>query len=417
MSYRFLKVFTMYSAARDYCYRKNPGLAAKSYAEQYTALMRFEFSWSDHITTELRRLGVDAADEICANASDCNRAWALEHNIDPKSDVVFERLKLIKPDVVYLQDSFTYNGTFIKRIKEEIPSVRLVTGWCCSHIRPEIMEKLSAFDFLFTCTPGFPLLFSRAGIRSYLHYHAFAPEVLSALPQADQDNDLCFFGNFSPSEGFHGERRKIVDGLLSRGIDIRIYSQSPMTSHGFPGNLARTALAAGGALISKLNCTGKFGKIPGVKPLFDRMAYHHKAKLPASFNGRIYPQVFGIDMYCALKKSRIGFNAHIDAAGEWAGNIRLFEVTGVGSCLLTDAKKNLAQLFEPDKEIVTYSSVDECVEKATWLINNPSKRIAIAQAGQKRCLKDHSFARRAAYIDTVLRAELSGTKGPSQDRV
>ena len=32
------------------------------------------------------------------------------------------------------------------------------------------------------------------------------------------------------------------------------------------------------------------------------------------------------------------------------GNIRMFEATGVGSCLLTDHKQNLQDLFIPDEE-------------------------------------------------------------------
>ena len=35
-----------------------------------------------------------------------------------------------------------------------------------------------------------------------------------------------------------------------------------------------------------------------------------------------------------------------------AGNIRMFEITGVGSCLLTENFNNIPQLFDIDKEVV-----------------------------------------------------------------
>ena len=43
--------------------------------------------------------------------------------------------------------------------------------------------------------------------------------------------------------------------------------------------------------------------------------------------------------------------------------MRLYEATGVGSLLVTDAKQNLAELFEPESEVVTYRDADELVER------------------------------------------------------
>ncbi len=50
-------------------------------------------------------------------------------------------------------------------------------------------------------------------------------------------------------------------------------------------------------------------------------------------------------MYQVLRRSRITLNSHIDLAGREAGNMRLFEATGVGAFLLTDFKDNLHTLF------------------------------------------------------------------------
>ena len=89
--------------------------------------------------------------------------------------------------------------------------------------------------------------------------------------------------------------------------------------------------------------------------------------------------------------------------------MRLFEATGVGTCLLTDWKENLSELFEIDREIVTYKSVDECIEKAKWLLEHPQERELIAKAGQARTLKDHTFAQRAVQLDKIIREALSST--------
>ena len=62
------------------------------------------------------------------------------------------------------------------------------------------------------------------------------------------------------------------------------------------------------------------------------------------------------------KISEYGFvNVHAIAGPYAPANIRLFEASGAATCMLTDSKKDLHELFEIDDEIVTYSSIDECV--------------------------------------------------------
>ncbi len=87
--------------------------------------------------------------------------------------------------------------------------------------------------------------------------------------------------------------------------------------------------------------------------------------------------------------------------------MRLFETTGVGACLLTDRKENLADLFEPDGEVLTYKSAEECAEKLRWVLDDEARRQRIAEAGQRRALRDHTFENRAARIDEIIRKHLA----------
>ena len=118
---------------------------------------------------------------------------------------------------------------------------------------------------------------------------------------------------------------------------------------------------------------------------------------------RSLPAVFGMEMFDALYDSDVVLNIHADSSPDFASNMRLYEATGVGSCLLTDNKKNMADLFAPDEEVVVYDSPDECVEKARWLIQHPQEREKIAEAGKKRCLQDHTYDNRAMEFDRIIR--------------
>ena len=95
-------------------------------------------------------------------------------------------------------------------------------------------------------------------------------------------------------------------------------------------------------------------------------------------------------------------NNHIIFTGDYAGNLRLYELTCVGTCLLTDNKSNINNFFNPDTEIVTYDNIDECVEKMKWLTDNPIKAKQIAEAGQRRTLKDHNYKVRMEQLNTII---------------
>ena len=127
--------------------------------------------------------------------------------------------------------------------------------------------------------------------------------------------------------------------------------------------------------------------------------------LKEMYPDRCYAPVMGMNMYNLLHQSKLTFNMHADLAGG-VGNMRLFEATGVGVCLLTDTGNNMVDLFEADKEVVTYSNIDEAVEKVKYLMGHKEEAAEIAMAGQKRTLKDHTIKARCQQIDELIQASL-----------
>jgi spore maturation protein CgeB len=111
-------------------------------------------------------------------------------------------------------------------------------------------------------------------------------------------------------------------------------------------------------------------------------------------------------MYETVRDAKVTLNIHADSSDRYASNMRLFEVTGVGGCLLTDWKPNLGELFALDREVVAYRSPAECIEKARWLLEHPDARAAIAKAGQARTLRSHTFAHRAGRFAEIVKAAL-----------
>ena len=52
------------------------------------------------------------------------------------------------------------------------------------------------------------------------------------------------------------------------------------------------------------------------------------------FQNSIKKPIFGIDYYKSINNSKNSLNIHTEGCGDCSGNIRLFEITGLRSCMI-----------------------------------------------------------------------------------
>jgi spore maturation protein CgeB len=409
MNYRFVKVTNYYRNFLNYYFKKNPQVVHFSYQDQYNHLMNEGFAWSNFYQLNLNKLGNEAF-EIVANADSLQSAWAKENSSDLRGKgLILEQIKSIKPDVVFFEDSLTFDRSFIRDIKINVPSVKKIIGWCCSPYTAQQFDNYKLFDFVFTCSPGFVKSFERSGVKAYRLNHAFESSLLSRIQKdnAYKEADFIFIGSFIGNRDFHNERIKLIESLVGNGINISLYTNLP------DNRLFYVFRQQAGYSITQLLKSIGLGdlafSLPGVKKTARLTEMPKRINFSDEFKLTANPTpLYGIEMFKALSKSKIGFNSHGGVAREYAANVRLFEVTGVGSCLLTDYKKNMNDFFEPDREVVTYKSADECIEKVNWLLSHPNELEQIAEAGQKRTLRDHTFEKRAEELHGIISKELNG---------
>jgi spore maturation protein CgeB len=107
-------------------------------------------------------------------------------------------------------------------------------------------------------------------------------------------------------------------------------------------------------------------------------------------------------MFQILSESKITLNHHGDVA-PYANNMRLFEATGTGALLITDWKPNLAEMFEPGREVVTYHTAEECAEQIGCYLEHEKERDEIAKAGQQRTLREHTYYHRVQELVDLVR--------------
>jgi len=406
MSYRLLRITNFYTEYINHYYIKFPNIKELSYDEQYNHLINDSIEMVSSYTKHLIKSGIDALD-IVTNAEQLQQTWAKEHTISPDTsfkELITEQIKFYKPDVLWLDDSRLFNKTWIKHIKSEIPSIKLIAGHICAPYNTEISNSFSSFDIIFTCIPCMQEEIEKYGVATQLLYHSFDHSILDTINSEENnapETNLIFTGSLYTGYGFHKTRIEYIEKMIENGIDLKIYGNLESRSK----VLLKQTMYYSINFLKNINCDFLVDTLPVLKNYRnyggEKITYYSK-KLIESVN----PPIFGLDMFRVLSKAKICFNIHGDIAKKCAGNVRLFEVTGVGSCLVTDWKENLSNLFDVDNEIVTYKSLNECIEKIKWLTNNPVEAKKIALSGQKRTLKDHTIENRISIIDSVLRSKL-----------
>lgn len=86
-------------------------------------------------------------------------------------------------------------------------------------------------------------------------------------------------------------------------------------------------------------------------------------------------------------------------------NMRSFDIPACGGFMLTNFRHDLLRLFRED-EIAYFKNMDELQEKVRFYLENPKERQAIAERGQARVLKEHTFIHRMKEILSVVRESL-----------
>ncbi len=372
---KILIVDTYYAAFLARFYSQRPELAGAGYQAQLRALLDACFGTSDFYSRHLNGLGCEAQDLI-VNCVPLQQRWANENKVPLSQlalkvphrlfrvpvigkvladlpglmDVAVAQVKAAKPDVLYCQDLSFFPAAALRELKQQ---VRLIVGQIACPLPPE--SFLKGYDLILTSFPHFVDRLRALGVKSEYFRIGFDERVLSLLGDVSKDIDFSFVGGISRH---HGGAVPLLEHLAE---------QTTMQVFGYGADSLQAA-----------------------SPIRQRHG----------------GEVWGMEMYRALARSRLTLNRHINVAENNANNMRLYEATGVGAMLLTDLKDNLHELFDIGKEVVAYSSKEEAAELVRHYLDHPEEAMRIARAGQARTLREHTYAQRMQELVPILRRNL-----------
>lgn len=405
---RLVKITSAYPGYLKEFYDSRPDTALLPCGEQKKALDRDAFGWADFWSHALSPLGYEVL-EITRNAGPLQEAWARENGVKEGTGpvgIVVEQVKRFRPDILWFDDT---DEALLRGLRDAVPSLRLVLGWVGSAIPAS--GVWSDMDLILSCAPESVAVMKDAGHEAAHLHHGFDPRVPGRLADRGKTMDISFIGQVVRSGGVHRHREEFLE-KVAQGTSLEIFSPSAGFTWRDDATSAVKSIVYRSA--HALRAAGIPASWISAIPLAGG-ALRWQARPVSPVNRRLKrflrPPVFGLDMFQVIRDSRITLNIHADSSPRFASNMRLFETTGVGTCLVTDWRENLHELFEPDSEVVTYRSADECMEKVRWLLDNPEKREDIAMAGMRRTLREHTFEHRAAELDRIIRTSLVKRSG------
>ncbi|HJQ19459.1 MAG TPA: glycosyltransferase [Gemmatimonadaceae bacterium] len=377
---RVLILDTYYARFLDAVYGREPSLATASYDTQLARLAAECFGTSDFYSRHLREQGVQAAD-LVVNCAPLQMRWAAENGmrLRPRGNgarafvrgvlrrlrgrretaafgsaeaeaIALAQIRAFRPDVLYCQNLAFLTPAGLAAVKREVP---LLVGQIACPLPAR--EYLAPFDLILTSFPHFVPRFRAMGIASEYFRIGFEPGVLERVGDVPRTRGVTFVGGISAA---HGKGTQLLEAIARRvPLEIFGYGADELD----PGSELRR---------------------------------RHRG------------EAWALDMYRVLCESRITINRHIDVAEDYANNMRLYEATGCGALLITDAKRNLGDLFAVGAEVVSYRSPDEAAALVEQFLHDDTARERIARAGQQRTLTSHTYEQRMRELVPILEAAL-----------
>lgn len=250
--------------------------------------------------------------------------------------------------VLYLVPGGTYPADFLKFIKSNFPHVKTaawifdttIGGMYCTE-NFEFLKIVKEYDYFFTFCNGQIGEYRDKGINAHFcpeGVDRFIPVVDSRMPEYD----VCFIGQVG-HPNVHQERLELLE-KIGENFSLCVFG-----------------------------------------PLYDgdTIVKHHMLRSTYT----------DIDHSISVKRAKInlGFAAwpHLDGAF----SARAYRVMGAGGFYLTKRGSGIEKIFTEGQHLALYDDIDDCLGKIQYYLKNDTERILIAETGQEKVLKEHTFTK------------------------
>ncbi len=120
---------------------------------------------------------------------------------------------------------------------------------------------------------------------------------------------------------------------------------------------------------------------------------------------RTRSDVIGRDIVTIYRASRCMINILQEPLCDYHTilSLQLFAIPATGTPLVAEEVEELADAFEPGREILSFRTPEEMTEQVERLLRDPRTAAAIGAAGRARCLRSHTHDRRTEELLRLLK--------------
>lgn len=294
------------------------------------------------------------------------------YTFDPRTsgspeEKAFHIIKETGPDFILHGKDELPAGTF-----QELRRHAKIIQWYPDPVIPGWLPAyVETADFFFTMSEGLVPEFRKINPHSFWLSQAFDPSFFKVHDITENDkrtfgSDITFVGNLG-SKPQYLPRRKYLMRVLKEGFHLKWWGPR------LPRKISTLPLLMG--------------------------------KLGRSYGGRL---VWGEDhaKISQLSKIYLGFDSKPQIRKSMSE--RMYIAAGCGAFYMCEHVDGIEEVMEPDREIVTFRTEDEMVEKIRYYLDHEAERKKIAEAGKERVLRDHTYEVRVRQMFEIIEAELNG---------
>lgn len=335
-----------------------------TYNEIQKKILKKRYAWSDIFQYNIKSYNFFF---IFPNFKKLQHKWTVENKIKTNEDtkIFLEQIKYYKPDLVFFQNSIT-----LSKVINKVNFKYIL--WDGTNSKNLKIAKNA--ELVLTNMPEAKRFYNLNKINSELFDHFFDRRLLKEIKNFKKEFDITFIGTLSNKDHFD---RSIFLGKLNNRFKINFFL-------GETNSFIRIMIVAFYNL-----CFKKKTILDFVKYIFFQLKINNLNKGPA----------FGVRMYEIIKKSKIVLNFHINSGTGL--NMRVFECTGIGSCLVSDYQDNLTKYFNCKDDITCFSNIEDATMKINYLLKENEYREKLASNAQKKILLNSTFEKRENQIKKI----------------
>jgi spore maturation protein CgeB len=273
----------------------------------------------------------------------------------------FEVTKEFKPDfILHTKDELP------PKILQELSKFTKVIQWYPDPVIPEWLPPyVRASDIFFTMSEGLVEEFKKFNPNVFWLTQAFEPsffEIKQIIPEDIRtfSADVTFVGNLG-SKPQYLQRRESLERIIKEGFQLKWWGPR------IPRKLSTIPL-----ILRKL------GRSYGGKFVWGE-EYAKVAKLSKIF--------LAFDSMPHIRKSM---------------SARMYTAVGCGAFYMCQHVDGIEEVIEPDREIITFHSEDEMIDKIKYYLPEEEKRKKIAEAGRQRVFKEHTYEVRLKEMLSII---------------